>query len=952
MNKQPLLTFSKIVSLILISFILILVYQIESKEIEYRRNDIRLELQQQIPLMQERCKLGNIALEKTLINLRNMDRFNQQNMKLFINEMQTIFGKKISCSLWTPDFISSQCYNISKAKNQSFGKFLNLLYLEQTSKNLPGNQNQQKELKEFFNNFLEENFSSSPNKDTIPNYLTHLETRFAGEDGILLIGNLLSPELPKNIKGDFSRKPKRIADEIFDQNLTGSVFLFIPIAEISSLSWINSNINKSTELSNFKIKIGTRKQLLAQETLPDEILKSFKVLSTRKPQGSFITSNYAYAFLRIDLGLENQKEQTYGIYSKKLSVSHSRKSYLIVLLLLVLTASIFHFLLKTSISRSSNWNKKLTHKFVFLGFFACFLPILVLIYQAQIRLKNNNRILEQKAFLKTTKRLEDIETAFKHQVGDILLTLKTFQEICDNDEEFEIPIVRERVRKLKKYHASNVYYSTPDGATKFIEQEKQSNSKKERRRILKLVLKFLHASLKFTSPKNETKIKTDDILIESVTTAAGPDMLLKTALGQDTLIPFRIFSGSVWLYSHFKVNQIGKRIRHYMMIIYKKHLVRKFIQNLQEEVSSQETKIVFMPSAFELTEKLFPTWVETQPTLISLLRHLNKLGGKLSLKLNLTGKNYICSGRKLKNLDWAAIALTPIKEQKYDSLMDLLIITCIFPLILTILIAINFRFLFLKPIGEMQKSVESIANGNYDHKISYSGNDELADLCQNFNKMGASLKEKEFLSRFLSDIAQSAVSGKIETKATSVSATILFSDIRSFTTLTEEHPPEQIVEMLNDYMTEMEMPIEQQGGTIEKFIGDAIMAVFLPEIGKEHHTIRAIKAAKGMFRKLQAFNKSRAQKNLFQIQIGAGIATGPVLMGTLGNKEGRQDFTITGSTVNIAANMEKISKYGKHSKIVLSQTALEIAELKHSEFTKITSPDKQIIGAELIEPEC
>ena len=267
MNKQPLLTFSKIVSLILISFILILVYQIESKEIEHRRNDIRLELQQQIPLMQERCKLVNIALEKTLINLRNMDRFNQQNMKLFINEMQTIFGKKISCSLWTPDFINSQCYNISKAKNQSFGKFLNLLYLEQTSKTLPGDQDQRRELKEFFNSFLEENFSSSPNRDTIPNYLTHLETRFAGEDGILLIGNLLNPELPKNIKGDFSRKPKRIADEIFDQNLTGSVFLFIPIAEISSLSWINSNINKSTELSNFKIKIGTRKQLLAQKNL-------------------------------------------------------------------------------------------------------------------------------------------------------------------------------------------------------------------------------------------------------------------------------------------------------------------------------------------------------------------------------------------------------------------------------------------------------------------------------------------------------------------------------------------------------------------------------------------------------------------------------------------------------------------------------------------------------------
>ncbi len=178
----------------------------------------------------------------------------------------------------------------------------------------------------------------------------------------------------------------------------------------------------------------------------------------------------------------------------------------------------------------------------------------------------------------------------------------------------------------------------------------------------------------------------------------------------------------------------------------------------------------------------------------------------------------------------------------------------------------------------------------------------------------------------MSDIAKDAITGKQTTKATRIEATILFSDIRSFTTLSETYAPEEIGLMLNSYMTVMEEVIEKHGGSIEKFIGDAIMALFLPRLGLPHPAVRAAKAAHQMMKRLDEFNTLRKKENRFTIKNGAGIASGELIMGTMGNLKGRKDYTVTGPTVNLAAEMEKWSKQTVHLPIVLCAKSQQIVQ--------------------------
>jgi len=153
----------------------------------------------------------------------------------------------------------------------------------------------------------------------------------------------------------------------------------------------------------------------------------------------------------------------------------------------------------------------------------------------------------------------------------------------------------------------------------------------------------------------------------------------------------------------------------------------------------------------------------------------------------------------------------------------------------------------------------------------------------------------------------------------------MFSDIRGFTTISEEVQPEEVVEMLNQYLTRMEDIIEFHGGRIEKFIGDAIMAVFMPVHGFADPTIRAVDAGLGMVNELSHFNVERMNQKKFPIRIGVGIATGEVLIGILGGKEGRRNVTIIGPVVNEAAKMEKFSKKaGKTFVVVCPQSAEKI----------------------------
>jgi adenylate cyclase len=141
--------------------------------------------------------------------------------------------------------------------------------------------------------------------------------------------------------------------------------------------------------------------------------------------------------------------------------------------------------------------------------------------------------------------------------------------------------------------------------------------------------------------------------------------------------------------------------------------------------------------------------------------------------------------------------------------------------------------------------------------------------------------------------------------------TVLFSDIRNFTTISERLAPGQVVEMLNRYFTGACEPILAAGGTVDKFVGDAIMAVFGAPAAHPDHARRAVEAALGVTAAAREFRDWLAQRfigmELPEFRIGVGLHTGDAVVGNIGSPK-RLEYTAIGDTVNTASRLEGLSK--------------------------------------------
>jgi adenylate cyclase len=141
----------------------------------------------------------------------------------------------------------------------------------------------------------------------------------------------------------------------------------------------------------------------------------------------------------------------------------------------------------------------------------------------------------------------------------------------------------------------------------------------------------------------------------------------------------------------------------------------------------------------------------------------------------------------------------------------------------------------------------------------------------------------------------------------SVTATVLFSDIRGFTTLTEELGPQATVSLLNEYFEIMVDCIQREGGMLDKFIGDAIMAAFGIPVGHDDDEDRAVRTAVAMISRLREWNLVRVGQGKRPVNIGIGLNTDVVVSGNIGSNK-RMDFTIIGDGVNLAARLESACK--------------------------------------------
>jgi len=179
---------------------------------------------------------------------------------------------------------------------------------------------------------------------------------------------------------------------------------------------------------------------------------------------------------------------------------------------------------------------------------------------------------------------------------------------------------------------------------------------------------------------------------------------------------------------------------------------------------------------------------------------------------------------------------------------------------------------------------------------------------------------KDTFGRYVSlEIAEKIMkSGKVNLAGEEIQATVLFSDIRGFTPLSEKLPPVELIRFLNEYFTYITRPITENRGVINKFMGDAVMAIFSPVFGVEDHKAAALKAALGMREALREFNAQGRHPEVF---FGVGVHSGGLVAGNVGTVD-RLEYTVLGDTVNVASRIESQTKTAA-TQILVSEAVLQ-----------------------------
>lgn len=217
------------------------------------------------------------------------------------------------------------------------------------------------------------------------------------------------------------------------------------------------------------------------------------------------------------------------------------------------------------------------------------------------------------------------------------------------------------------------------------------------------------------------------------------------------------------------------------------------------------------------------------------------------------------------------------------------------------------------PLRALQEAMGRVEANELDTRIVVSTNDELGYLGERFNSMTEGLRQGERLRELFGlyvspEVARAAVETGAGLGGTQVECSVLFSDIRDFTTLSERMPPARLVGLINRYMTAMVAVVVEHGGMVTRFGGDSVLAVFgTPLNPMPDHADRAVKTAFGMRRALAAFNREETVAALPRLEAGIGIATGPVIAGNIGGRE-RIEYTVMGDAVNLASRLEDRTK--------------------------------------------
>jgi adenylate cyclase len=256
------------------------------------------------------------------------------------------------------------------------------------------------------------------------------------------------------------------------------------------------------------------------------------------------------------------------------------------------------------------------------------------------------------------------------------------------------------------------------------------------------------------------------------------------------------------------------------------------------------------------------------------------------------------------SVDWVESRLRPIG------------ISAILALLLAVGITVPVVFLLSrrvsKPLSQLHDAVEAIGQGKFETRLDISSRDEFGDVAKAVNTMAAGLGERERVkSAFARYVSHQVMDSILESKVDVLKGdrrriSVLFCDIRGFTTISEGLPPEKVVQLLNEYFERMVEVVFRNNGTLDKFIGDGLMVIFGAPEDDPYQEEHALKAAIEMQAELRSLAEKWKPEGL-NLRIGIGINSGPAIVGNIGSTR-RMEYTAIGDTVNLASRLESATK--------------------------------------------
>jgi len=235
-----------------------------------------------------------------------------------------------------------------------------------------------------------------------------------------------------------------------------------------------------------------------------------------------------------------------------------------------------------------------------------------------------------------------------------------------------------------------------------------------------------------------------------------------------------------------------------------------------------------------------------------------------------------------------------------------------------------------RPIDMLAGVAHAVEEGDLTKTAHLKGRDDFARLGSALDNMIKGLRErdrvKDVFGRYIAkQAAERLLSGPLDLAGEAKRVTIVFSDIRGFTTMAETMTPEQVVAFLNAYFSEMVDAVLEQEGMLDKFLGDGLMAVFGSFGDQPDHARRAVLASLRMKALLAKINGERVSAGKAPIAIGIGIHTDEVIVGSIGSKQ-RLEFTHIGDGVNIASRVQGLNKEYQTTILITGATRDELAD--------------------------